>query len=485
MQPVVTRLRVASLLLAVSAVALAIYFILIIRAGGQVYGVSEVYGPLSSVPALGYLGSLALVTALIAAYSYSRDSRREIAAAGLIASVIAVTLVRFLLPDLAERYYITDFEDSFNHMYRAMYIAEFGHLTPYSDFMWLNRSFWLTLAESILVLWGHPGWFKDPPFYFVIKWYPELTALLMAPPTYLLARAAGLGRRASGLAVALSVALWPEFPVTASDHYGTVTFTAALALFLLAVRENDRRLLVPLLLSTLAAVYTHELVAALAGVALFGGSAALLLFPGDHFARKGVATALGVAVAAYLIMAVYDSYGFVQSGINYYWNTAISTMRRLATQAPSVIGQATVRALPAYHIAVEVKAATYIAELVTPFALSLALAVSRPSHRLLFGAVGLSGLLGAALTLGLGAVGWADRVPVMFVGVAAVIVASLAEVRGHRRAAAAAFVATVIALSPLTLYASFAGYPAVAFPEVGWDLGVWWVVTESGSPALY
>jgi hypothetical protein len=40
-------------------------------------------------------------------------------------------------------------------MYCAMYIDEYSHLTPYPDFMWLNRSFWFTLAEAILVLRGY------------------------------------------------------------------------------------------------------------------------------------------------------------------------------------------------------------------------------------------------------------------------------------------------------------------------------------------
>ncbi|MGC9113358.1 hypothetical protein [Acidilobus sp.] len=79
----------------------------------------------------------------------------KLTALTLITPTLIVIGIRFLVTDLADRYYITDFEDSFNHMYRSMYIAEYGYLTPYPDFMWLNRSFWFILAEAILVLWGY------------------------------------------------------------------------------------------------------------------------------------------------------------------------------------------------------------------------------------------------------------------------------------------------------------------------------------------
>ena len=465
---------------------LAVYSLLFARAGDRVFWVPYIYGPLSYDSLLGVLGSAILVLslALAALAAYRRDVTDIAAAALMLFSASVVVAVKFLVPDLAERYYITDFEDSFNHMYRGMYIAEFGHLTPYPDYMWLNRSFWLTLAETILVLWGHPTWFKDPPFYFTIKWWPELLSLVMAPPAYLLARSAGLGRRASGLAVVLSLVLWSDIPVVASDDYGTVTFTIAMAFFVLTVRERDRRLLTPLLLVVLAAAYTHELVAALMAVALLGGAAMYVLFPEGVSARRATLSALAASLSAYLIMALYDSYGFVQQGINYYWHLTLSTLRRLLYHAPSLISQATYRAMPAYHSAVEIKAAAYILELALPFAISLVLAVRRPSYRVLFGALGLSGLVGASLTLGLGAVGWADRVPIMMLGVIGVILAGLAEVRKYRRSAVAVLLASAAALAPLALYASFAGYPAVAFPEVGWDLGTWWVVTGSSYIAM-
>ena len=465
---------------------LAVFSLLFARAGNRVFWVPYVYGPLSYDPLLGPLGSaiLALSLALAALAAYRRDVPGGAAAALILLSASVVVAVKFLVPDLADRYYITDFEDSFSHMYRAMYVAEFGHLTPYFDFMWLNRSFWLTLAEAILVLWGHPTWFKDPPFYFTIKWWPELSSIMMAPPAYLLARSAGLGRRASGLAVALSLAMWSDIPVLASDHYGTVTFTVALAFFVLALRERDRRLLAPLLLATLAAAYTHELVAALMAVALLGGAAMYVMLPEGAGTRRATLAALATSLSAYVIMALYNSYSFVQQGISYYWHVTLSTLHSLLYHAPSLISQATYRTMPAYHAAVEVKAAAYILELVLPLAVSLALALRRPSYRVLFGALGLSGLVGAALTLGLGAVGWADRVPIMMLGDISAILAGLAEVGRYRRAAAAALVASMAVLAPLALYASFAGYPAVAFPEVGWDIGTWWVVTESSYIAV-
>ncbi len=458
--------------------ALITYSIEFATAGDRVFQVPYVYGPLSYSEPLGILGSIVATISLILA---GLENDRRLAVPAVILSIAMVVTIKFLVPDLADRYYITDFEDSFNHMYRAMYIAEFGHLTPYFDFMWLNRSLWLTLAEAILMLWGHPTWFKDPPFYFAIKWTPELFSVMMAPPVYLLARSAGLGRRASGLAVALSLALWPDIPAMASNDYGTITFTVAAAFFVMAVRERDRRLLAPLLLSTLAAVYTHELVAALMTVALLGGVAVYMLFPdkGGWPARRAALAALATSLSAYLVMAMYNSYTFVQQGISYYWHVTLSTLKQLLYHAPSLVSQATYRATPAYHAAVEVKAAAYILELVIPFGASIALAIRRPENRLLFGALGLSGLVGAALTLGLGAVGWADRVPIMMLGVLSVILASLVEARIYRRAAMGALIASVVVMSTLAFYASFAGYPAVAFPDVGWDMGTWWVVTRS------
>jgi hypothetical protein len=37
----------------------------------------------------------------------------------------------------------------------GMYLAMYGHLTVYLTFMWFNRAFWFTFAESVLVLWDH------------------------------------------------------------------------------------------------------------------------------------------------------------------------------------------------------------------------------------------------------------------------------------------------------------------------------------------
>mgnify|MGYP001772743191 CR=1 FL=1 len=445
------------------------------------YSYTQIYGPLSLSPAIGPLTALVSASSAVATLLASRDKRLgdRCFAALLVTFTSLVVAAQLLLPDLVSRYYLANWvSDSYEHLWgEGMYLAMYGHVTPYPTFMWFNRAFWFTFAESVLALWGHPGYYMAAPALFTPKWFPLIMSIAVAPPVYLLARSLGLGRRASAAAVTMTEALWPIIPYAASESWATVTFTAALAFFIVAATSSERRGLVPLVLASLAFVYTHEYPAAVGTVALLGAGVMLLTRRG---LRSSTLTALAAVASAWLIMGIYDSHGFVQGGIHYYWDVVTSTLRSLFVKAPQVIAQSTAKAYVPYERAVRIEAYTFILDLAVPFFLALAM-IRDKRGKALFGAVGGGGLIGAGLsiptTIGLG---WSYRVPLLLVGLLSVTLVLFAEARRHRRAALAAVVLAVSLLVPLTIYTEYTGYSQLAVPERGGGLTLLNVVTESG-----
>lgn len=449
---------------------------------GTIYSYTQIYGPLSLSPLIGPLTAFVSTASTAAVVLASRDrqvSGRSFAALFAIFTSFIV-IVQILMPDEASRYYLSNWvSDSYAHLWgEGMYLAMYGRLTPYPTFMWFNRAFWFTFAESVLDLWGHPGYYMASPATFTPKWFPAIMSVAVAPPVYLLARALGLGRRASAAAVTLTEALWPILPYAASESWATVTFTAALALFIAASLEGDRRHLVLLFIASLALVYTHEYPAAIGTVGLTG--AGLLLATRGRASRYPPLASLAVVAASWLVMGVYDSHGFVQQGIRYYWDVVTDTLHDLLVKAPQVIAQSTAKAYVPYERAVRVEAYTFMLDLLVPFLTSIAI-VRSPRGRALFGAIGGAGLVGAGLsipsTFGLG---WSYRVPLLLVGLLSAALASLSEARRHRRAALAAVVLAVSLLVPLSVYTEYTGYSQLAVPDTGGGLTLLGAVTESG-----
>jgi hypothetical protein len=450
----------------IDAVIAAYLVILYYVHAAQLYTYSQIYGPLSLSPLIGpltaFVSASLAVTTLVASHD-GRLSGRAYAALFAYSTALIVA-VQVLVPDVASRYYLSNWvSDSYAHLWgEGMYLAMYGHLTVYPTFMWFNRAFWFTFAESVLALWGRPGYFMAPPATFTPKWFPAIMGLAIAPPTYLLSRLLGLDIRKAAATVTVAEALWPILPYAASESWATVTFTVTLALFVKASLGRDRRDLALLFLAALAFVYTHEYPAAVGTVALIGAALMVMLRPDTS--RSSAAAALGVAFAAWLVMGVYDSYGFVQESIHYYWNVVITTLHRILVKAPQVIAESTAKAYLPYERAVRVDAYTFILDLLVPFALSLAMIKDRRG-RLLFGGVGGAGLIGAGLsipvTFGLG---WSYRVPLMLVGVLAVTISLLPVLTKYRRAALVAGVAVIVIMSSLSVYTEYTGYSQLAVP---------------------
>ncbi|MEB3691508.1 MAG: hypothetical protein G5Z43_001127 [Caldisphaeraceae archaeon] len=485
-----SRIEIAAILIASTILGIFYAYYMLLSGSKGVYGVYDVFGPLSRCPIASPLLISSEALLLIASMlSLKHGKSGKMGAFVIVYSIALISFLRYFWPDVSNSYYMTDFEDSFNHAMQATYITTKGHIEPHT-FSSLQPGYWLTLATTILGVFGKTNSINSPPFYFIIKWWTPIFILMSLPVVFTMLRLLGLSKGEAGLVMISYLMLSPEFSCVVSNDYALIPFALSLAFYVKALKSNEKRDYIMLFIVFLFAIFNHQLIALWLEFGVLGTSITLLFFKKY---RKRSFYLISTFLTAYLMRIIYTSRSLLQQNLLSVINNIFSGAKMM----PHLYRE-TLRAFPAYSFAVGIKADDYILLLAIPFLILLlfSFAYKKIEHVVLLLFLLFSGLVAAFQVVGMGGIGWADRLPkdllpLLSFGFSLPLLykSNKGDERKARRRKTtkerlknkgiktAGFLLIAL-VSILSLYATWAGYSTVAFPysepfgEAGIGIGV-------------
>ncbi|AFZ70657.1 hypothetical protein Calag_0926 [Caldisphaera lagunensis DSM 15908] len=481
------KIVLISFLISSTVIGIVYAYYMFLSGNEGVYGIYDIFGPLSRFPIISILfilmESLLLIASLI-----STKKEGKISTLIIIYSIAIIIILRYLWPDISNYYYMTDFEDSFNHNLQATYITTNGHIQQ-NTFSSLQPGYWLTLAFFILEIFGKTSSITSPPFYFIIKWWTSIFVLLSLPFVFIMFRFFGLNRKETGVAIITYLILSPSFSYVVSNDYALIPFALSVAFFVRSLKTGEKNDYIMFFISFLFAIFNHQLIALWLEFGVLGVSIILLMF--KRYRIKSFYL-LSSFLVAYLMRIIYASGNLLQQNFIPVTNEISSGVKTL----PHLYSEA-IRALPAYTYAVSIKADDYISLLSISFIILLLFSLIYKKIEILipFMFMLFSGLIAAFQVLGMGGVGWADRLPkdllpLISFGFSLLLFYKIKDKNENNKkdkknksnninyGVKILGVSLIIFVSIFSLYATWAGYSTVAFPysepfgEAGIGIGI-------------
>lgn len=245
-----------SIVLLVAAVLSATSFFVFMVESIQVgyYSESDMLGPISEFP-LFYL----IISFLLALLMILVLKSRKVNPIILFVPLLILVLIKYVLPDLIDRFYATNFYDAPGHLTRGLFVAKTGHSDPTVDgYFDLQPSFFWTTAIILNIVCGIPSSIVSPPSLFLIKWFHILAIALYVPILYI------LYKKLLGKTSLICLALILQFGMDighyhyAAQSYGNVLYWLSLALALTLARKVDRKITTLLLVLGLNLIFLHQ-----------------------------------------------------------------------------------------------------------------------------------------------------------------------------------------------------------------------------------
>lgn len=440
-----------------------------------VYGVYDIYGPLSREPMSGIFLILSESTLFIASLLALNENKKYYYI--IIYSISLIIFLRYFWPDFSNYYYMTDFEDSFNHNFQSTYITTYGHIEP-NTYSSLQPGFWLTLAEIILLIFGKTNSITSQPFYFILKWYTTIFIILSIPIVYITMKLYGFDDRKSSLALIVYLIISSEYSYVVSNDYALLPYALASGFFIKAIKSQEKKDYLTFFILSLFAMFNHQLISLWLSFGVLGVSLILLIFPQKIVTKSNVFYLLSTFIIAYLLRIIYASGNLLQSNITYVLSSISSGINSLFAllrkpSSSSLITES-IRALPSYALAVRIKEIDYIYLLTVPFFTLFILSFNskKIEYKIIFLLLIFSGAIAAFQVIGMGGVGWADRLPKDLLPLLAFSFSSIIfydkenlnkkKIKNIIKGFGIIF---IIVGSVLSLFATFAGYSTVAFPD--------------------
>ncbi|MGC9079661.1 MAG: hypothetical protein ACP5G1_02905 [Nanopusillaceae archaeon] len=474
-----------------------IYAYLMMKAGAMgIYGINDIYGPLSRSPLLSVFLILSMSFLLIAS-TISLNKDKKVFIFITIYSIITIAFLRYFWPDFANYYYMTDFEDSFGHNLQATYITTNGHIW-YGTFSSLQPGFWLTLAEIVLMIFGKTNSLTSPPFYFFIKWYTTIFILISIPVIYITFKLYGLNDRQTMIALIVYLIISPQFAYVISNDYAIIPFALSSGFFIKALKSNKIRDYIIFMITFFFSALNHLLILLWLSFGILGASMLMIILPKINIPKRNAFYIFLSIISLYLLRLSLLPRSFVTSNVNgvlYSINTGLKSLIDLFVKPrSSAFITESVRALPSYTFAVRIKELDYMYLLAIPFFVLLSFSIinKKIEYKVLLLFIIFSGLIAGLQVIGMGGVGWADRLPKDLLPILAFSFSSilfLGENRKNKQLKIKKIikvvgVSLIIIASTLSLFATYAGYSTVAFPysEPFGEAGIGIGITNHTSP---
>lgn len=237
------------------------------------YNESDMFGPISDYPQ--YFLILSFLPALMIILTSKASKAHSIVILIALAAFMLLVFSKYVLPDLLDKFYMTNFYDSRSHLTRGLFVTKTGHTDTSVDgyFDMQPGFFWATAA--IFSVCGIPSSIASPASLFLMKWFQILAIALYMPPLYILYKKLLHKPLLIGGALLLQFAISLGHFHYAAEIYGLAIYWLSLALILDLLRRKDRRRVLLLVVSILSLIFIHQGLVIFMMIAL----TAMLFFP--------------------------------------------------------------------------------------------------------------------------------------------------------------------------------------------------------------
>jgi hypothetical protein len=197
------------------------------------YSEFDMLGPLSIYPAI-ILAQLILPIIFVVILLKQRTASLTI----LLIPFILLIFVKYLCPELMEKYYVVSFYDGWQLFNRGSYVTIYGRSNPQADpyFDVQSGFFWTTAV--LLIVSGIPASSANLSFMLFAKLFPVITSIIYLPLLFLLYKRLLVNRSLAALALTIHFDL-----IFHNLHYSSQTYALSiywLILFLIFASINSR-----------------------------------------------------------------------------------------------------------------------------------------------------------------------------------------------------------------------------------------------------
>lgn len=185
------------------------------------------------------------------------NSRVEVLFA--IMPFLVLFVLKFVLPDMLETYYVTNFSDAPVHLIKGLFVANTGHTNVLIEGYFDQQPgfFWLT-GMILTVIRDCSFSIINPISLFILKWFHVLIYLAYVPILFIFYKKLLGHSSLVGAALLLQLGLDFCHYHYAAQSYGNLLYWMCLLLMLCYSTNKDRRVMVLLPLVGLTIAFEHQ-----------------------------------------------------------------------------------------------------------------------------------------------------------------------------------------------------------------------------------
>jgi hypothetical protein len=435
------------------------------------YTVYDFLGPISVAMPI-----FLIVSFLIALMTVFPNKGRKYSIFLVLVPFMILLLVKYVIPDMFETSYITNFSDSPGHLVRGLYVAKTGFSNPRVDsyFSMQPGFFWAT-SVILNVISGVPSSLSSPISLFLTKWFQVVAILTYVPLLYL------FYKKLLGTAVLIGSAFVLQFAMDighyhyAAQTYGYALFILSMTLLLLPIDRRSKEKTSLLIIFGCCLTFIHQGLTAF----LLTLMAACLLSPYVFKVLRRPSTstearAKHLWIPFIVVFSVWFVYLEFASGITLtiFVQMFRNTLSTWLTSGATAITQSVTRSFVPWMQLVQLKAA-YIVVLITAGLLS-SLANAWRSNESVDRTVFTMQLFMAAvvgfLSIPLGGRGYLERIFLIspLIAYSLIKFSSRLKPTASKKVmrAVAAFTLTILIFSGMAFYFSGRNFQSVAYSEL-------------------
>jgi hypothetical protein len=218
------------------------------------YNEFDLFGPVSKYATYFFVTSFLIALIMILVLK-----NRKVSPAIALIPFLLLVFLKYVLPDLLETYYATNFSDAPVHLKKGLFVTKTGHSDPNVDsYFDLQPGFFWGTSIILNVVCGAPPSIVSPVSLFLVKWFHLLTIAVYIPLLYIFYKRL-LGKPSMiGLALLLQFSIDPNHFHYAAQPYGNALYWLSITLVLMLSCMRDKRLTLLLLISGSSLIFIHQ-----------------------------------------------------------------------------------------------------------------------------------------------------------------------------------------------------------------------------------
>lgn len=218
------------------------------------YSEFNMFGPISKYAI--YFFMMAFLPALTMIFVLRN---RKVSPAIILIPFLLLVLLKYVIPDLSETFYATNFSDVQAHLRRGLFVTKTGYSDIGVDLYFdMQPGFFWATSVILNLVYGVPSSVLSPISLFLAKWFHLLAFAAYLPLLYLFYKKLLGNISLVGGALLLQFALDTGHYHYAAQPYGNLLYWLALSLVLLYSNRRDLRFTVLLLVSGFSLIFLHQ-----------------------------------------------------------------------------------------------------------------------------------------------------------------------------------------------------------------------------------